>query len=427
MPGNDLIFYGTTGTTGIADGNPSTPDPADWLGRFRAPNPLHEFQSTLTANQSARSRHYVVDSSRIGDGEDAHVFKWLLLQTGSNALAAGRVMAFADATGTFKLDRLLGPSTAAIGDDYALFEVNNVWPDLTAAQAQAGEERFRCIAMRNQHGAAIVNVRVYFIPLMVAGDEVARINQDTGGLGSFIQRSDDVTDILNSQGQRDDEGGPDGFVGSGPWLSIFGYGTADTDVASLPNNQNVAIWLRRLTPENLRFRQSVAVQIVAESATGGSDPDPLAGSAIMAWDIDGADPSAVIERDRFVYIGGGARLNAEVQAAGVDLPDRPVRWTLRPGDLGAIFTDDDPLAEYDTTDDDGEVQATYIAPELEVFVGETDTVRLIIGAGDEVGDPRPRVSGVVAGTFTYAVSATGNIPAFVRLYLDPDSGFPVGQ
>ena len=148
MPGNDLIFHGTTGPGGVDGG--SQPDPADWLGRARASQVLHEFQSTLTAAQTAQSRYFVVDSTRIGDGEDVHVFKWLLIQTGTNALAAGRVMSFDSSTGTFKLDRLLGPGVAGIGDDYALFAVNNVWPDVSAAQAAAGEERFRCLVFRNR-------------------------------------------------------------------------------------------------------------------------------------------------------------------------------------------------------------------------------------------------------------------------------------
>lgn len=426
MPGDDLIFYGTTGPAGTSDANPSTPDPNDWLGKFRAPETLHEFQSTLTANQNVRSRHYVVDSSRIGDGEDAHVFKWVLIQTGPNSLAAGRVMSFEDATGTFKLDRLLGPTVAAIGDSYAVFDVNNVWPDVTAAQAADGDTRYRCICFRNQHGTAISNVRVHFTDLNAQGNALMRMHQKTTGW-PFIQRSDDETDLYDSLGLRDPLGGSDGFAQCGPWIIPYAYVFATPQMTTLLNNFHLAIWLKRTIPENHRYRRSIAALIVCESTTTGSDPDPLVGAAVMAWDVEGEDPEATIVQDRYTYIGGGVRLTADVTAAGVLLEDRPVQWVIRSGDLGSIFTDDDPLAGWDTTDEDGETQATLIAPELQSAAGLVTHPRLIIGAGEEVGDPRPRVSGVLAATFSYTVSATGSLPATSRSYLSATDGFMVGH
>ena len=424
MPGTDLIFYGTTGPGG-SEGD-SQPDPADWLGRARSSNVLHDFKSTLTTAQAVRSRHYIVDSTRIGDGEDAHVLKWVLIQSGTNALAAGRVMAFASATGTFKLDRLLGPGEAGIGDDYTVFDVNNVWPDVTAAQASAGDERFRCIALQNEHGSTITNVRVYFVPLELVGDDIARVNQFLAG-GFFIERSDDVTDFFDQLGQRQLLGGPDGFAGSGPWLRPYGYGVADTNMASLTNNNQFGIWLRRLIPENSHFRRSVATMVVVESDTTGSDPDPLSSAAIMAFDIEGSDPVGTVAEDRFTYIGGGVRLTGNVLVEGIPLEDRPVRWDIRAGDLGSIFTDDDPIDEFDTTDEDGNVQATLIAPTIQSAAGLVTHPRLIIGAGDEVGDPRPRVSGTVSADYSYDVTATGNLPQSSRQYLDEDGGFVVSQ
>lgn len=390
MPGNDLIFYGTTGLSGTSDGNPSTPDPADWLGRFRAPETLHELQSTLTSTQDARGRHFIVDTARIGDGAQAHQLKWIAMLTGPTALAAARVMSFDTATGIFKLDRSLeGAGVAVAGDDYAIFPVNNVWPDVSAAQARSGEERFRCVVLRNQHGASITDVRVYLRVLDAGGRYLSRFNQKTGGAGSFLQRADDVTDLFDALGLRDPAGGPDGFVNTGGWLNPFGYAVADTSVTTLSNNTNIAIWLRRLIPAGLRFRRSIAIQLIVESTTAGSDPDPLAGSAVLAYDIDGETITASIDVDRYVGIGGGARLTGAVLGDGLAIADRPALWSIRPGDLGSIFTDDDPAASYDVTDDDGQVGSTFIAPTSLAVEGEISHPRLIVGAGGEVGDPFP--------------------------------------
>lgn len=426
MPGDDLVFYGTTGPSGIADGNPNTPDPADWLGRYRAPNTLYSLQSTLTANQTNEGRHLVVDSARIGDGEDAHVFKWLLMQTGANAKAAARIMAFDDATGAYKLDRALEPGNAAIADIYQLFTPGNVYEDVTAAQAVAGDVRYRCIVCRNQHGAAIANVVFYFKDLgALSGSEFHRFHQYSTS-ANFLQRSDDQTDLFDALGLRDDEGFGDGFALTSGWNNPFGYGTVNMRIIpSFPFLQNRAIWLRRTIPAGaIRFRRSVAIQIVIESTTAGSDPDPLLGGAIIAFDIEGASVEAVLEADRYVHVQGGARMEGTVLADALALESRPVRFDIRAGDLGTIFTDDDPLADYDVTDEDGQAFATLIAPTSPAAAGETSFVQLIVGAGDEVANPRPRVTLDAATTFDFDSTATLTIPVSPRSYLvDPGAGW----
>lgn len=425
MPGDDLIFYGTTGPSGISDGNPSTPDPADWLGRYRAPQTLYALQSTLTAVQTTQGRHLVVDSARIGDGEDAHILKWMLMQTGTNAQSAARVMAFDDTTGAYKLDRRLEPGNAGIGDIYQLYEPGNVFDDVTAEQAQAGDVRYRCIVCRNQHGAAIADVGFYFKDLgSLSGSEFHRFNQ-YGSSANFLQRSDDVTDLFNALGLRDDDGFGDGFSLTSKWNNPFGYATvAMRYIPSFPFLQNRAVWLRRTIPAGVRFRRSVAIQIIVESTTSGSDPDPLKGGAIIAFDILGSTITADLEADRYVHVGGGARMEGAVFAEGLPLDERAVRFDIRAGDLGTIFTDDDPLADYDVTNEDGEVFATLVAPTSLAAVGEVSFVQLIVGAGEEVADPKPRVTLDAVTTFDFDSTATLTIPASSREYLaDPGSGW----
>lgn len=386
MPGNDLVFYGTTGPGGGADGGAQS-DPALYLGRFRSSTRLDEFQSTITVNQSIfpRARNILIDATRIGDGADAHALKWMLIQTGPAALFASRIMAFDTATGRFKLENRT-PALVASGDDYAVFDRNNVWPDVTTQQAADGFEQFRCISFRNEHGVQITNTKIFFSAVQSSGFEFSRLHQ-TNQIQPFIERADGVTDILDAFGQRDPLGGPDNFIGSGGWQKPQTRPIADTTIATLANTFSDAIWMRRTIPSGRRFRVSVAIMIVAVTDIGGSDPDPLAGAAIMPFDIDGLTPVADLVLDRFLSIGGGARMNGLVTANGSPLVDRAVRFGIRPGDEGTVITTNNPATDFEVTDEEGRAFGTFKSTENPAFEGATTHPQLIVGAGGEVGDP----------------------------------------
>ncbi len=385
MPGNDLIFIGTTGPGGTAGDN--TPDPANWLGRARAAdsNTLSEIESTLTSTQITTARHILIDTARIGDGANAHALKWILIQTGPAALEAARIESFDDSTGTFKLDRRT-TANAVSGDAYAIFAPNNVWPDVTPTQAREGDERFRCIYMRNTHGATITNVRYHLVPLGAGGNDLARINQ-VSSTATFIERADDTTDIVDSLGQRVVGTGSDGFnLGTSSWLNPPSRGIAFGEDASLINNDGNAIWLRRTVPAGVRFRRSIAYMIVATTDVTGSDPDPLAGAAIMAWDIEGV-PEGTVAGDRYGSVGGGIRYTGTVtDSLGEALSGIPVEWRVSSGDVGTVVTDDDPVSGYDTTDSNGLTGATFTIPTT-ATPGDTSDVELVLPGGEEVGDP----------------------------------------
>ncbi len=391
MPGVDLAIYGTTGPTGNAAGD-SQADTTQWLGRFRASQQLREFQSTLTANQTSTGRHIVVDSSRIGDGADAHALKWLLIHSGTSALSAARIMSFEDSTGTFKLDRPLEFGLASSGDTYAVFDRGNVWPDVVGQEVTEGGQRFRCVFVRNQTGIQMTNLRVYIRALSQTGIVVSRTNQVISNQ-PFLQVPDGETDIIDPVGPtpgvgRFDSGiGSNNFDGASGWTERFGYGTADNNVATLNDTFGIAIWMRRTIAAQSRLRRSVALMIIVETDVGGDDPDPLRTAAIMPFDIAPSAAVAELAEDRFLAIGSGERLVGTITSDGFPVIGRPVRWDVRAGDLGTIFTDDIPLTGYDTTDEDGEVQATFISPESQAAAGLTTHPQLIIGAGDEVGNP----------------------------------------
>ena len=391
MPGQNVVFYGTTGPSGGAAGG-SQPDPAQWLGRFRASQTLHELTSTITAAQVLENRHLVIDTARIGDGANAHTLKWMMVYTGLGALSVARVERFDDATGSFLLDRkLLG--NAAVGNTYRLFAPNNVWPDVSPAQAVAGDERFRCIFARNENGAALVNVRVRLHALTVGGFELALVYSALDvSTQSFLQRADDTTDLFTANRDLDPLGGPDNFGtsagGAEYWRSTFARAGAFPENASLPNNFGTPIWMRRQVPAGARKRASVAVAIVLDTLTAGDDPDPFVAGAVMAWDVLG-DPSGSLQPDRYVAVGGGTRLEGTVLAEdGSPLADRPVSFGLFPGDPGAIATDDDPIAGFARLDAAGRAFVAY-TPGAAATAGETARVQLLIPAGEEIADPHP--------------------------------------
>lgn len=387
MPGNDLIFYGTTGVGGGADGG-SQPDPNEWLGRFRASQTLHEFQSTITTAQTARERHLLTDSARIGDGADVHALKWLVMQTGAAAPFASRIMAFDTATGQFKLEQRT-PATVLIGNFYGVFPRENLFPDVTIDQARNGDTRFRCLSFRNEHGVTIPNVKIHFQALKLNGSEVARFHQvQDPPLQPFLQRSDDVTDLFDAFGQRVPEGAPDNFIGSGGWISPPTNAIADTTAANIANTFSIGCWLRRvIPPEEFGRRRSVAIMIVGQSTLGGSSPDPLAGAGVFSFDILGETPVTTIETDRHIYISGGARLKGTIADSAGPVPGKPGRFAVRAGDQGVIQTDDDPTTDFATTNEDGEAFGTFIAPVNPAFEGDLTHPQWIVGDGDEVGNP----------------------------------------
>jgi hypothetical protein len=67
--------------------------------------------------------------------------------------------------------------------------------------------------------------------------------------------------------------------------------------------------------------------------------------------------------------------------------NRPVRFDIKAGDQGVIVTQNDPTTDYATTDANGDAFATFFAPTNPAFEGDLSHPQLIVGAGDEVGDP----------------------------------------
>jgi hypothetical protein len=137
---------------------------------------------------------------------------------------------------------------------------------------------------------------------------------------------------------------------------VFANGTAN------------AFWLKRSSPADSPTLTEQAVAVVVEDKGGTG----LLSKAIVHWDTLGYTPDLTLRRGPSIYLGGGARLEAEVRAleTGLRVVGQPVtlEQTAGPG----IFTVLDDPAE---TDERGIVDATYQAPDpTEVGeIGETVT------------------------------------------------------
>jgi hypothetical protein len=387
MPGHQLRLYGSTGPGGES-GDPQ-PDRALWLGRNRSSDRLDVLSSTLTAGQGLGTRHRLVDAARIG--ESGHVLRWVAMHTGPAAGACARVEAFEPLTGTFVLDRAL-PASAASGNRYALYAAGNCFPTVSAPQAQAGETRYRCLVLRNEHGSGVAGVRVHLVPLSGAGARVDRLHQ-VAAESPWIERVTDQIDVLNALGQRDPmipdpeefEGDQaDGFEGSGGWTSPLSRALADVEAETLANGAELAIWLRRIVPPRSLFRRSVAVGVFVTTSTTGSDPSPLASVGVLVWDVEAAAPDVQLRTDRYLHVGGGARVRARVTIGDEPVPGRFVRFEhLGEGILhlpsGEVSQD------YVRTDARGEAHVTLAAADAEA--GDLAELAARVGAGEEVGRP----------------------------------------
>lgn len=384
MAGGELIrFYGTTGSGGSADGQ-SQPDKTLWLGRYRASQRLDEIQSTLTSAQVRL--HRFVDTARIGDGVQAHQMKWVLIQTGPAAMSPARVMSFNNSTGEFILDR----ATLALGqagDYYAVFDVENVFPSVTAAQASAGQTLYRCIAVRNESGVTLTNARLRFRVLNLEPYQMGAIWNTVNSM-NFLYVPDQYTSPLNDNGHRIVLGGADlftyapgefqrPFVAMKPYFGNQGHLTTR------------ALFLRREIAANTPYRASVALLVSVESDTTGQDPDPLVGGAIIAFDVAGPTYSTELEVDRYVHINGGCRLNGTIISAvtGEPIENLLVKYQIEPGDDGTLVVANNPTTGYEITDEYGRVGATYIAPTNPALEGDAADLQMVIPNGDEVGDP----------------------------------------
>jgi len=413
--GEQIHFRGTTFTFA----GDSNPDPSDWLGGFRASESVYSLESTLTANQDATSRHIILDSSEIGSGDGVYNGWWLLMRNGPAADQAlmetgaccGKIIAFDSATGAFKLDRQLG-AAAQTGDAYALFEPGAIFPNVDPVQAFSGEARYRALALHNETGGAVNGVELFFVDLgegdisdFAKNSQQSDVNLATGHM------VDELTKPTNQWGGNLwAQPAPDSMKDSHGWQSGISSITGQAQV-SVPNGNSMSIYLERIIRPNRFSRASQAILVVANSTTGGDDPDPLMAGLILTFDIVSEVPKPSVTIDRDQYIGGGGIVISKVvgAASGSPLFEIPVHLRVRPPEgLGSITTSGEPYTGYSLTDEDGIANGVYSGPTDPADAGKTTALQAIVSGGVEEWDPKP--STFITTICTAEVEATGASP-----------------
>lgn len=293
--------------------------------------------------------------------DDLVLDSWLYLRDGASG---GRVLQILDSTnGTPGTIRILDPLTAAIGIGDAVQQYdrnrlampfhgdlgggNTRGADSTSLESAQGFVHYSCHYILNLHTAALTQAKVYLEPVN-AGRTLTEIAQATLPTGFYdpplIADESDFPDLTGSLGG----GGAAAFTAAtqanpqGPFS--FANGTA------------VAFWLKRTSPVDSPKLTQQAVAVVLDD-TGGTG---IISKAIVNWDTLGFTPDLTLRRGPSIYLGGGARLEAEVRAleTGLRVVGQPVTLvqTVGPGTLTVL---DDPP----NTDERGIVDATYQAPD----------------------------------------------------------------
>ena len=374
MAGTDIRFY--------LSGGASNTNPAASLGGVRSTSTqLRAIESTFTSSQVSGAGHVVADTARIGDGDGAHVGKWMLALTGAASLGAARVVKFDSASGRFHLDRPLHQSLAASGDAYVLFVAHNLFDLVTQVQCSEGHVDHRMLYARNESGVTLTGARFYVRPLDEGPCTLEVMpNLVTGAPSLTI--ADEETDPRNSFG----------FITGTGFTTRNTFGRLDArpvepenglpwaGVSSWTNNGQVAIWIRRTIPPDSELRRRCAFMLILQTTVTGQNPSPLTGAVILAWKMDGVSPVATITRDRSVYIAGGARLTGTLTDSVTGEPIGPGRDVeLLVDGPGTLTGEDNPQ-----TDENGIVSATYAAPTDPAQEGATADAIFRIGAGEEV-------------------------------------------
>lgn len=379
MNGDSLEWRLSTGT---ASGLDTASTPAASLGGYRSSTRLDSFESTVTTTQGTTDRHIVLDTARSGDSAQQHRGKYLAAVTGAaaDALFVARIVDFqvVGGAGSFQLDRP-APAAFTSGDYYRVTDAATLFENVSVAEAASGIEDWKFLFFHNATGLTLTGVQFYVIPINPSGCTLEIKAAALADPTLNVTIANRFTSPLNEWGQVD----PDA---SGDWNETHPLFDPLTPALAIPPsamtcNNTLAIGLlaKRTIPAGIVKRKSVAFHLVAVTTNAGNDPDPLVSMQPVVWDVDGLDDSVAFERDRWVYINGGARMKATVTDTNGDpVEGRAVEFS-KVG-LGTIVDEGSDFQ----TDSDGEVLTTYLATTDPAEEGNTVTLRASIGSGDEV-------------------------------------------
>lgn len=345
-------------------------DPDLSLGGNRSSTKLYHTEGSLTSGMTLKNEF--IDSAQIGNGSIS-VGDWLLFVTGANPLEARKVTAFTIGTGFFRLRDPL-PNLGAIGNIYRLHAVHNLFDKVSAAEAATGEAEYRGVFPEQNSGAPLVDLRCYVHLISGGATEVAVAIND-------VSRTAFYETLANENQEPDLSLYPSKNV---RWErpTVF-LAAAGMNPGNWHTGNARCLWIRRTVPETMAQQDETVWAIVIGNTDSGGDPDPLESAFLVVFEGDGYIPEVSLTADRFAHIGGGARIKAKVQSAGVNVPDEFLEYSIETGP-GTIYAD----PGNDQTDENGEHSVAFHSPVADVVRTEGDPALEFtrVPAGDDTID-----------------------------------------
>lgn len=315
---------------------------------------------------------------------DPAVGDWLTVINGAAARSYGRIIAVDYVGHVITLDRALSALTAS-GDILRTSRRQNVFPDATLAQVQAGVVDHRMLYFLKTDPGTENNFRFWIDPIIPNGCDIElaasgtnipdNLTVDAGSLIASAEQSP-----FGSFGQVIATG--NGFGGANAPRIVYSEAAAVPDGGSgaVTDEGGFAVWLRRTIPANASPGECVFMLNVyvpnAVAQDAGASPNPFRVGFLMAWNNPEPAYAARIFADRPLHTGGQARIFGEVTYPdGSPAVGLNARLSLVSGD-GTLTADPDAF-----TDSLGRVRALYDAP---ATVGTDPTFRISVPASSRV-------------------------------------------
>lgn len=288
--------------------------------------------------------------SRVGD----HV----LAVTGSAFGYCAKILQHIDFFGSslLVLDQLL--PGVGVGDYVRLHVLNNLFDQISASESLSGDVEYRGIFVRNETDVVLDAVKLYLAE-PGGGAPVPALASKRGALSQIgtISSEDEAPDVSSTLSDA-----------NARFEHMLTYALSyPGNPTTLSNLNQQPAWIRRTVPALSGPQDDIAWLVVLEGTNTGGDPNPIRSAALVTFGGDGYDPQLSVQEDRYVRVGGGARISALVEdEAGTPLEEYDVEWSLD-GD-GSLD------ASIGQTDEDGETAVAYTAPTGQEKAGQSAVV-----------------------------------------------------
>ena len=329
----------------------SQPDPNASLGNYiaSASDRLYHTQGTVSS-VSSNSRF----ASAAFTGQD-FAGDWILMLTGA---AIGLVAKVVDMdAGEAQLSHPL-PGVAA-SDYFRVHSPNNLFDDVLEAETLVGDAEYRGIFVRNETGVILNAVRLYVFPAFGFTSCLALAAKD-GVASQFVGGNlpNENTEPVLSTTLGDANARFETYCSllSGLFIA-YDIGTP----SAISNANQRPMWIRRTVPANSGPQEDVVWIVLLVGS------NPIDSAALIVFGGEGFTPQLSMQEDRYVHVGGGARVEATItDASGNPMEEFDLEWSVV-GD-GSLDVD------HGQTDEDGQHVVSYTAPAAESAEGQSAQV-----------------------------------------------------